>query len=256
MERMFEVSEEKALELGKYIKEKREKLGYSTNHIEIHTGINKADLSRIENGKKKKINPLYLKELAKILKLNQIELFNLAGFIDDKYLDSNVDIESIKNIKLMEIPLYASVSAGLGCEKINEPLEYIAIPEMKGNIISVIVNGDSMEDTIVDGSIVVVDTDVMPEIGEIGVFLTTGTEHPDGLVKRLRHKNGAYVLESDNKKYKDIEIEDTNIEAFGKVMKIITNTSKKTKDPLLEKLEKLDENQRKLLEQLMDNIIK
>ena len=184
------------------------------------------------------------------------ELIKKNYNIDKKNIKSNLDIKTAKPLELMEIPLYASVSAGLGCEKINEPLEYIAIPKMKGNIISVIVNGDSMEDTITDGAIVVVDTDVMPEIGEIGVFLTTGTEHPDGLVKRLRHKNGVYVLESDNKKYKDIEIEDTNIEAFGKVMKIITNTSKKNKDPLLEKLEKLDENQRILLEQLMDNLLK
>ena len=55
MERMFELTENKAMELGKFIKNKREELGYSTNYIETNTGINKADLSRIENGKKKKI---------------------------------------------------------------------------------------------------------------------------------------------------------------------------------------------------------
>ena len=55
MERMFELTENKAMELGKFIKNKREELGYSTNYIETNTGINKADLSRIENGKKKKM---------------------------------------------------------------------------------------------------------------------------------------------------------------------------------------------------------
>ena len=89
MKKLFELNEEKAIELGQYLKNKREKLGYSTNYLEIHTNINKADISRIENGKKRKINPIYLKELAKALKLDQIELFNKAGFIDDVYLNKS-----------------------------------------------------------------------------------------------------------------------------------------------------------------------
>ena len=54
--KIFELTDEQALKLGKYLKNRREELNYSTNHIEIYTGINKADLSRIENGKKKKTN--------------------------------------------------------------------------------------------------------------------------------------------------------------------------------------------------------
>ena len=256
MERMFELTENKAMELGKFIKSKREELGYSTNYIETNTGINKADLSRIENGKKKKINPIYLKELSKILNINQIELFNLAGFIDDKYLKSNLDINTIKEIELMEVPLFASVSAGLGCEAVGDPIDFIMLPKSQGEIISIIVNGDSMEDTIYDGAIVIVRKDIFPEVGEIGVFLTKGTEYPDGLVKRLRHKNGKYVLESDNKKYKDIELKDSDITTCGKVINIMNDTNRRSKDPLLSSLEKLDIEERAMIEKLIKGLIK
>lgn len=98
----FELTEQKAIELGTYLKNKREKLGYSTNYIEMHTGINKADISRIEKGKKKKINALYLKELANILKLNQIELFNIAGFIEDKYFyNSNFKGNKVQSLAVV-----------------------------------------------------------------------------------------------------------------------------------------------------------
>ncbi|MGL5595869.1 MAG: helix-turn-helix domain-containing protein [Cetobacterium sp.] len=98
----FELNDKEALELGEFLKKRREELGYSTNHIEIHTGINKADLSRIEHGKKKKINPIYLKQLSKALKLNQIELFNRVGYIDDDYMPGGKYYEDKYNVKLQK----------------------------------------------------------------------------------------------------------------------------------------------------------
>ncbi|MEE0137993.1 XRE family transcriptional regulator [Fusobacterium ulcerans] len=254
MEKIFELSEEKALELGKLLKNKREKLGYTSSYIETRTGIDKADLSRIENGKKKKINPIYLKELSNILEINQLELFNLAGFIDDIYLKNNLDITTLKPVKLIEVPLFANVSAGLGCEAISDPVDYIMIPEEHGDIISIIVKGDSMEDTIFDGAIVIVRRDLFPEVGEIGVFLTNDTEYPDGLVKRLRNKNGKYILESDNKKYKDIVLKNDEVRTCGKVINILNNTSRREKDPIITSLEKLDAEEREMIEKLIKNL--
>ena len=56
----FKINERKAKEFGEYIRGIRENLGYSTNKVEIDTGISKSDLSRIENGLRKNINPFYL----------------------------------------------------------------------------------------------------------------------------------------------------------------------------------------------------
>lgn len=249
--KIFELSDEKAMELGKFLKNRREKLNYSTNHIEIYTGINKADLSRIENGKKKKINPIYLKELAKVLKLNQIELFNMVGFIDDEYLAKNELLET----EFMTIPIYSSVSAGLGCEACSEPIDYITVPKIKGEIIAIKVNGDSMEDTILDGATILVKKETTVEIGEIGVFLTNDTDYAEGFVKRLRHKNGVYVLESDNKKYPDIEIRTIDIIACGKVLKVINDTMKRTKDPLYDYIDKIEPEKRKLAEKMLKALL-
>jgi len=249
--KIFELTDEQALNLGKFLKNRRDELNYSTNHIEIHTGIDKADLSRIENGKKKKINPIYLKELAKVLKLNQIELFNMVGFIDDEYLPKNEIIDT----DFMVIPVYSSVSAGLGCEACAEPVDYITIPKINGKIIAIKVNGDSMEDTILDGATILVKKDTPVELGEIGVFLTNDIDYAEGFVKRLRHKNGTYVLESDNKKYEDIIIKTDDIIACGKVLKVINDTQKRLKDPLYEYIDKIEPEKRKLAEKMLKALI-
>lgn len=166
-----------------------------------------------------------------------------------------VDLRNAKEIELMEVPLYLSVSAGLGCETCQEPVDWIMVPKVSGDIVAIKVNGDSMENTISDGATILVKKDVMVEVGEIGVFLTTGTEYPNGLVKRLRHKNGKYVLESDNKIYKDIEINTKDIKACGKVIFVINDTTKKGKDPLLASIDRLDESQRSIIETLIKSLV-
>ena len=72
----------------------------------------------------------------------------------------------------------------------------------------------------------------------------------------LKYKNGVYVLESDNPNYEDKEIGSDIIITCGKVINIVkTDLSKKRVDPLSEKLEKLDQNQRAMLESMLDGLI-
>ena len=80
----FRLTENEAKEFGNYLKKIREDLGMSTNKVELLTNINKSELSRIENGKKKIINGFYIKELARIYKKDVLELFKKIGFIDEK----------------------------------------------------------------------------------------------------------------------------------------------------------------------------
>lgn len=251
----FEVSEECAIKLGILLKKRREELGYSTNYMEIKTGINKADLSRIENGKKKKLNPIYLKELSNILRLNQIELFNMVGFIDDKYVDEkNILIEELKEpIEMMTIPVFSNVAAGLGFIPDTEPIEYITIPELSGNCIGAKVKGESMEPTFYDGDIVIFKKEIEVGIGEIGVFQNKNTG--EALVKRLKKKNGVYVLESDNYLFSDIEIKTNEIVCCGKVVNIVKKDLKKRVNPLLEKIELLDLKQQKIIEMMINSLL-
>lgn len=165
-------------------------------------------------------------------------------------------ILDINSLELMKIPLYSSVGAGFSKETIYEPVDWIMIPKVKGNIIGILVSGNSMENTIMDGSTIIVKKNIPIEIGEVGVFLTKETDFSKGLVKRLRNKNGKYLLESDNKNYKDIEINSSEIIACGKVINVLNDTIKKTKDPLYSYIDKLDSNERKTIELMLKGLIK
>lgn len=168
------------------------------------------------------------------------------------------EMHDLKNrtMNIRTIPVYSSVSAGLGRIPDAEPIDFISIPDISGDVVAVKVSGDSMEPTFSEGDIVVIKKDVEINIGEVGVFFLDEYSG-DGVVKRLKYKNGKHVLESDNHSYDDIEIESTKIVTCGKVVNIVkSDLSKKKSDPLIEKLDKLDSTQRAMLESMLDVLIK
>lgn len=69
-------------ELGKYIRESREKLGISQRELARQAHMDCAEVSRIEAGKRQKPNILYLKGIAETLNLSLVELMKLAGYDD------------------------------------------------------------------------------------------------------------------------------------------------------------------------------
>ena len=240
------------MKIAELIKQKRTEKGWSIDKVveELKLkgiDINKSSLSRIENGDRQKIDSGLLVALANIYNFN---FFKYMG-----YNPKTTNIESIIETDFITIPIYNSVSAGLGCEACEEPVDFLPFPKTTGEVIGIRVNGDSMEDTILDGAIVIVKKGISVEVGEIGVFLTTGADYSEGFVKRLRYKNGNYVLESDNKKYSDIKIKTSDIVACGKVIKIMNDPYKRPKDPLYNKIDQLDLEKRKLVESLLDTLI-
>lgn len=233
------------MKVGIIIKKLREEREMTIKMLAEKAGVSTSSISEIERGANKgKISTL--EKICKGLNATPEErklIFStlLPQDLGTRLIKGNAKIEEVKEIKLIEVPLFKSVSAGFGCEAIDDIYDFITTTEIKGNIIAIEVQGDSMEDTIMDGAVVIVNKDIMPEVGDVGVFLTTGTEYPDGLVKRLRCKNGTYVLESDNPKYDDIIIDSKNIVACGKVVKIENEPKKRKKDPILVGFNKLSE---------------
>ncbi|MBR8750408.1 hypothetical protein IX317_002130 [Fusobacterium sp. DD29] len=216
----FELTEKEAIELGNFLKEKRENLGYSTNYMNLLTGIDKGDISRIENGKKKKINPLHLKEIAIALKINQIDLFKKIGFIDHDA------VTSYKSDILIKVPVMAVASAGTG--QLNyqaAPIKHITIPKNGYNDRTYViqVEGDSMEPVIKDGSYIVVDPDDTEIIDEkIYVVNYDGAIY----IKRLVINNNikAIILKSINPIYEDKYITEEMLPDFkvvGRAIEII-----------------------------------
>ena len=155
--------------------------------------------------------------------------------------------------KLMLIPIFSSVAAGMGYIPEADPIDFLSIPETSGERIGIKVKGDSMEPTFYDGDTVVLKKDVEVSLGEIGVFINKSTG--ESYVKRLKKKNGVYVLESDNHIFMDIEIKTDEIVSCGKVINVIKKDLKKRVDPLFEMLEKLEPSQRNIIELMVKGLL-
>lgn len=251
---------EEKKEFSKYLEAFMQKHDYKLEYLADMTGASVSAIGHYKTGNRTPKDD-FIEKL--------IEVFNLDSKEQKKVklavaMDRTPDIikqqlnnksNQIIDTDFMVIPVYSSVSAGLGCEAYADPIDYITIPKINGKIIAIKVNGDSMEDTILDGATILVKKNTTVEIGEIGVFLTNDIDYAEGFVKRLRHKNGTYVLESDNKKYEDIIIKTDDIIACGKVLKVINNTQKRLKDPLYEYIDKIEPEKRKLAEKMLKALI-
>ena len=229
-ENEYELSEEKAQEIGLFLKNKREELGYSTNQISIKTNIDKSDISRIENGEKKKLNPIYLKKIAKILKLDIIELFKMVGYLDeDIEIHTKKESFEIKNVirKIVYFPVYGKASAGNGYLNLEQEIYKMPIldEDFPDGCFFVKIEGNSMEPTIIEGEFALVDpNDIEYEKNKIYVV----TYDDESFIKRMvvDEKTGIVILKSDNKEYDDILIDIEKQEYLkinGRVIKIISS---------------------------------
>lgn len=250
---------EEKKEVSKYIENFMQKYDYKLEYLADMTGASVAAIGHYKKGHRTPKDD-FIEKFIEVFNLNEKEQNKLRMAVA---LDRTPEIikkqlnnkNEILDTDFMVIPVYSSVSAGLGCEACAEPVDYITIPKINGKIIAIKVNGDSMEDTILDGATILVKKDTPVELGEIGVFLTNDIDYAEGFVKRLRHKNGTYVLESDNKKYEDIIIKTDDIIACGKVLKVINDTQKRLKDPLYEYIDKIEPEKRKLAEKMLRALI-
>ena len=71
----FTVNFDKSQKLGIYLKQLRESRNLTIRAVKKMTGINTADLSRIESGLKERINPFHLLELSRIYKISILNLY-------------------------------------------------------------------------------------------------------------------------------------------------------------------------------------
>lgn len=69
--------------LGLYLRYLREINQLSMNDVYIHTNITDSKLSRLENHSIREPSPIDLKKLAHLYKVNVIDIFIMAGFLDE-----------------------------------------------------------------------------------------------------------------------------------------------------------------------------
>lgn len=211
------ISEDTLKSLGEMLKQQRIKLGYSTRELsEKLESISHTEINMLENGKRKKPDPIILRVLAKELKLDYLELFKLLGYISAEAIES---LETAKVPLNQKIKVYGSVSAGMGEVVYGEFIKAIYLPYCGKECIGVIVNGDSMEPKIPNKSIVVVDTSIKElENKNVGVFII----NEESYVKRVMKTEKSEFLTSDNPNYPPIFFNDyDNITVVGKVVSLV-----------------------------------
>lgn len=239
--------------LGIIVKKFREDRGYTQLELAKEANIGSGTLGDIESGRNKSTVKT-LDKIAKALKLTKEEKHKLDEAFLGREVKNNYIVEQIKDpIKMMTIPIYSSVAAGMGYIPENDPIDYITIPEASGECVGIKVQGDSMEPTFYTGDIVVLKKDIEVTLGEIGVFINKVSG--ESLVKRLKKKNGVYVLESDNNTFKDIEIKTSEIVCCGKVVNVIKRDLKKRVNPLQDLLDNIPADKLELAEKLLKTLI-
>lgn len=81
----------KMAEFGRYLKAVREKKGFGVNQLAMLVGVSPSLISRVENGKRGAPKGGTVNELAKALKVSQIEMFFMAG--NHSILQMSPDVE-------------------------------------------------------------------------------------------------------------------------------------------------------------------
>ena len=85
-------------ELGIYIKNARTKFKISQCELSRRANVDSGELSRIENGQRKKPNVLFLKGIAETLNLSMVKLMELAGYKDIE-INFGMGLEDKRSVK-------------------------------------------------------------------------------------------------------------------------------------------------------------
>lgn len=93
--------------VGEKLKERREELGYSFGKVSSLSGVDRAEISRIETGDRKNPNPIMVKKIASAMGMNVIELYEDMGLLentDKVFLNEMMQILDNKDlIKILEL---------------------------------------------------------------------------------------------------------------------------------------------------------
>ena len=222
-------------EVSLEIKRRREELGLYQEDVvdklkKEGIDISISGLSRIESKERQKIDTALLIALSKILKKDFIKML---GHESEKE-PSNVTDEIFESF--VRIPLYGMASAGNGLIESEESnIEYINIPKLNGNVkkndFATKVKGDSMEPYYHNGDIIVVDVsnqDIRTLNGKEALIFYEDKKYLK--IVYFEPGTGNLFLKSYNPAYKDIKIEDKEVDTLycnGVISMVISMRNRK-----------------------------
>ena len=207
------------MDIGKRIKNAREKAGYSVDELAEKLGVSRATVYRYENGDIKKMPTTVLEPICSILGVTPAYLMGW-----EKKEKSNISaVLDSKRIRM--VPVFESVSAGFGAYASNEVIDYIPLyinSDYEANeTLCIRVNGNSMYPKIEDGDIIQVHKQDSVDSGSVAVVLLDGEE---GLVKKVVYGEDWIELHSFNPEYQTKRFEGAEVlrlRIVGLVKKVI-----------------------------------
>lgn len=220
------------MNIGKRIRELRLAKGMKISDLADAVGIDGANISRLETGKQKSFTEQSLSKFAEALGVGVPELFTAAENRNTvyEYSKNNSVVQKETTVFRVEI-LDISASAGGGFIQGSDVIDVIRSIEYNNEraiamfgsrppeTVKVInVRGDSMADTIEPGDLIFVDVSVTDFDGD-GIYVF-GFDHKI-YVKRLQMIPDKILVISDNTKYREWTVDESNqhrFYVFGKVM--------------------------------------
>ena len=212
----FIIDLDNAQKLGEYLRNLRDSYNLTIREVKKMTGINTADLSRIESGLKERVNPLHLLELARIYKINVIELYLIIGYLKEseiiKYsIKTNVQSKTEETLNKLysEIPLYDGKESYF-----TSPSKFIQVTKARRKLEAFYISDETMKPLLHKNDIVLFDRkEINLSNGSIGFFVLNGTY----LIRIFYKFDDIIVLESYNREVSPILVkEKDNFTLIGK----------------------------------------
>ena len=196
-------------EIGRKIATFRKERKMSQTDLANALGITKQTIIKYEAEK----NSIPIDTLSHIA-----NIFNIP--IESFFSDNNEYINQIQeNTNFRKIPIISKVSAGLGTFGIDDILDWLKLPVniAKKADFATLIDGDSMEPKIEDGSLVLVRQNSILDNGDIGIFYL----NEEVFCKKFCQDpfTNTITLKSLNKDYKPVTIkENDDFRVIGKVV--------------------------------------
>lgn len=222
----FIIVEDDALKLGRYLKEARSERKMTITDLEIRSGINRADIHRLESGQKKRLNPFQLVSIAESLEINLIDLYILVGFISKKaitdFVKKKTDERISEQLKIIsytgaiKIPIFEDFENALELIKNSEPIKYTTLfLNEDTEYVGVIIKDDTLSPLIYNDSIVILEKTKNIKNGDLAVFSIDNVFY----MRRFFEKNKTIILSHIDSSYEPIIItSSSNFKTYGKLV--------------------------------------
>ena len=208
------------MNVGHRMKQRRKELKLSADVVAEKIGVNRSTVFRYEKGDIEKLPIEILEPLSEILRTTPQYLMGWDNNLDIMPIYSELEPRRQQKVynyaeRELEEQRYIQDHDYVGQTAAGAPIEGQQPVSMLGSdTVKLLVNGDSMSPMFKDRDIVEYHPQPELENGEIGVFAING-----GVTLKRFRKNDDIRLESLNKKYEDIVIQETDdFNILGKVI--------------------------------------